>query len=315
MPSHGFPVDPASDVLGRVRMRVDLVCRSTFHAPWALSFQDGPSHLHVVQSGIVWARLAAGEEAVKATAGDVLLFARGAGHTIADTADRVAVPLEAVASAYDPTTMSLKLSGSGRPSQLVCCRFNFDGGATDLLLRALPPLIHVKAGDLSSGQIADALGLLASEIRTVRPGSTMVVSRLIEILFVEILRAWAHAHDRNLSWLAGVGDVRIGRVLAALHEDPARAWKAIDCARIAGLSRSAFADRFTRVVGETPLAYLKHWRLSLAADLIASGAPTSAEVARRVGYTSDSAFNRAFKHRFQITPAAFRRGRRAGRQG
>jgi len=307
MPDGGFPSDPASDVLDRVRMRVDLVCLSTFHSPWGLAFSDGPSHLHVVRTGVVWARSSTGGDAVRALAGDVLLFPRGTGHVISDTPVGEAVPLAQVESAYDVATMSMELSGPGAASELVCCRFNFDGGMSEFLLRALPPMIHVPGGVQSDVRIDSAMRMLMSEISTLHPGSTVVVSRLIEILFVETLRSWAQAHDRNLSWLAGVGDPRIGRVLAALHDDPARDWTATTCAQIAGLSRSAFAQRFTRIVGEPPLAYLKRWRLGLAADMIASGAPMISEVARRVGYASDSAFNRAFKDRFAITPAAYRR--------
>jgi len=306
MPYQGFPSDPASEVLDRVRMRVDLVCLSTFHAPWGIAFPDGPSHLHIVRTGLVWARLSADGEAVRALAGDLLLFPRGAGHIISDGPVGEAVPLDQVACDYDAATMSMELPGTGVASELVCCRFNVDGGMSELLLRALPPMIHVRGVGRSDVRLDSALRLLSGEVSAPRPGSKVVVSRLIDVLLVETLRAWAQTHDRNLSWLAGIGDPRIGRVLAAFHDNPARDWTTVACAKIAGLSRSAFADRFTRIVGEPPLAYLKRWRLGLAADLIASGAPKISEVARRVGYASDSAFNRAFKSRFAATPAAYR---------
>jgi len=201
----------------------------------------------------------------------------------------------------------MELAGPGAASELLCCRFDLDGGPSQALLRALPPMIHVRGGATSNSQAAAAVQLLMGEIRSLRPGSSVVVSRLIDVLFVQALRAWASTHNRDLSWLAGVGDPRIGRVLAALHAQPARRWTATDCAALAGLSRSAFAERFTRIVGQTPLAYLQRWRLSLAADLLRSGMPTASEVARRVGYASDAAFSRVFSAHFGATPAAFRR--------
>lgn len=307
MPSRGLAADAASDVLDRVRMRADLVCLSTFRAPWGIAFPDGPSHLHVVRRGEIWARPLAGGVPIRAKGGDLLLFPRGAGHAISDAPERAAIPLSALTPLYDPATLSMRLEGPGVESELMCCRFAFASDVADVLLRALPGVIHVPSEGRRPPETDGVVDLLMHEIGALRPASATVVSRLIEVLVVQTLRAWAEGHGRDLAWLAGIGDARVGRVLAAIHGDPARGWTTEEWASIAGLSRSAFVERFKRVVGDTPGAYLTRWRLSLAADLLAAGAPAASEVARRVGYASDAAFNRAFKARFSLPPAAFAR--------
>lgn len=305
MKSHSLPVDPMSDALDLVRLRADLVCLSAFREPWGVAFPQGPSHLHIVQSGVVTARLTGDAAAIRADAGDILLFPRGAGHGLSDQRGSPIVPLDAIAdAAYDPATIQFSHGGDGAETRLLCCRFNFHGPYADQLLAALPPIIHVRG---APAWIDTSVRFLVEEAQNLRPGSTVMISRLVDLLFVQTLRAWANRRDHDLGWLGGISDARIGRALSAIHAAPARDWKAQDLAAVAGLSRSAFADRFTTIVGATPIAYLARWRLNLAADLLDSRPISIGDVARRVGYGSDAAFSRAFKAQFGSSPAEFRK--------
>jgi len=308
MLSHSFPADPMSDALDLVRLRADLVSLSVFREPWGVAFPGGPSHLHVVQSGAVTARLVGDDASIRADAGDILLFPRGAGHDLCDQRGSPVVPLHDIAEkAYDPATIRLSHGGDGAETRLLCCRFDFRGAYADQLLTALPPIIHVRG---AAEWLDISMRFLIMEAQNLRPGSAVMISRLVDLLFVQSLRAWADRRAHDLGWLGGMSDERIGRALAAIHASPSQRWSAQELAGIAGLSRSTFADRFTRIVGATPIAYLARWRLSLAADLLDSRPIAARDVARRVGYTSEAAFNRAFKAQFGSSPAQFRKRNR-----
>ncbi len=305
MNAHPLPADPMSDALDLVRLRADFVCLSELREPWGVAFPCGPSHLHIIQSGAVTVRLAGDAATVRADAGDILLFPCGAGHALTDQRGSPAVPLERIAdAAYDPTTIRFRHGGDGAETRLLCCRFNFHGPYADRLLAALPPIIHVCG---TPDWLDTSVRFLVMEAQNLRPGSALMISRLVDLLFVQSLRVWADRRDHDLGWLGGISDARVGRALTAIHAAPTRRWTAHDLAGVAGLSRSAFADRFTRIVGETPIAYLSRWRLNLAADLLAGRPISIGDVARRVGYASDAAFNRAFKAQFGSSPAQFRR--------
>jgi AraC-like DNA-binding protein len=108
-------------------------------------------------------------------------------------------------------------------------------------------------------------------------------------------------------WLAGLRDAHVGRALAALHSAPEHKWTVDELARSAALSRSALAERFTRLVGSSPMQYLTHWRLAQAADHLRAGSDSVARIAERSGYETEAAFSRAFKREFGVPPAAWRR--------
>jgi AraC-like DNA-binding protein len=136
--------------------------------------------------------------------------------------------------------------------------------------------------------------------------------RLSELIFVETIRRHlATMGARETGWLAGLRDETVGRALALLHEQPARTWTLPALAKEAGASRSALADRFTRLVGQPPMAYLTQWRMQLAARLLADGERKVAAVASEVGYDSEAAFSRAFKRAAGRAPAAWRGRARA----
>lgn len=305
MKMHSLLTDPMSDALDLVRLRADLVCLSEFREPWGIAFPQGPSHLHVVQSGTVIARAPGETNGVRAEVGDILLFLRGTGHELSDKHGSPVVPLERVAdSAYDPASIRFSYGGTGAETRLLCCRFNFHGPYADQLLAALPPIIHIR--NAAEWLDISMRFLIIEAQQQHRPGAAVMISRLIDLLFVQTLRAWADRRDHDLGWLGGLSDARIGKALSEIHAAPMRRWTACDLAAIAGLSRSAFADRFKRIVGLSPIAYLTRWRVHLAADLLSSKSISVGDAARRVGYSSDAAFNRAFKAQFGISPAQFR---------
>jgi transcriptional regulator GlxA family with amidase domain len=143
------------------------------------------------------------------------------------------------------------------------------------------------------------------------PGSQVIIARLAEVLFVEALRRYVISLPPQRSgWLAGAADPSIGRALAQLHQRPAHPWTVDELAADVGLSRSSLTERFTRYLGRGPMAYLTDWRLELAADALRATSRSVLTIAGDVGYESEAAFNRAFKRRFSLPPARYRKVQR-----
>jgi len=144
-----------------------------------------------------------------------------------------------------------------------------------------------------------------------RPGADAAQAGLAQLVLVQALRAHLATLQQPPGWLGGIGDPRIGKALACLHGEPARAWTVEALARAAGMSRTAFANRFRRLAGTTPLDYLSEWRMTMARRALASGDESIADIAARVGYRSDTAFNAAFKRAHGQSPGRFRSQGRA----
>jgi AraC-like DNA-binding protein len=299
--------DVLSEVLTLIRLRGELVYTARLSEIWGLRFQPGPAHFHFVESGGAWVT----PEGLAATwieAGDLVLLPLGKGHTIAGALDSPIENIEVVASDhFDRDSLVLRYGGDGPVSQLVSGFFSFEGSPLPMVMAALPPLIHIPRGGAGAPAWLAAIShFLVDEAQQPNPGSSLMISRLIDLLVIRALRSWAGSQATRAGWLGGLGSERIGRVLSAIHADPFRRWTVQSFANIANMSRSIFAERFAMAVGEPPMRYLARWRLTIAADLLRSGGLKVTEVAQRSGYTSDAAFSRAFKMHFGYAPSEAR---------
>jgi transcriptional regulator GlxA family with amidase domain len=148
----------------------------------------------------------------------------------------------------------------------------------------------------------------AEEVAAGRPGSETVLAKLSELLFVETVRRYVeNLPEGQTGWLAGLRDTHVGRALARLHRDIARPWTVDALGREVGLSRSALADRFIRLIGVPPMHYLANWRMQVAMQKLRGTNTSLAQVAEMVGYESEAAFSRAFKKAVGTAPAGWRR--------
>lgn len=297
-----------SDALSLMRMRGRVICAADYAAPWSLGFSEPEAYFHIIERGTAWLVME-GQRPVRLEPGDLALLPLGTGHVLASDPALKPVPLRqalAVAGAHDG--LLHRIAGDGHRMHAVCGRFIFAGVLAPRLLSVLPPLIHVEGRDGSPMEwLRLTSRFLVEESRNPRPGSVLMIERLLELLFIQSVREWAARGPQNLGWLGGLRDPQVGRALSAIHEDPARDWTVAALARVAGLSRSAFAPRFGGIVGQTPQRYISAWRLDLAADQLRSGTRRIADIARDVGYGSEAALTRAFRARFGTTPAQFRR--------
>jgi AraC-like DNA-binding protein len=199
--------------------------------------------------------------------------------------------------------------GGGAQTLMTCGSFQFENGDHNPLLSLLPPLLHIPGGRARLTEwLEPTLRMLAHEARHPRHGSETLISRLIDIIFVQAVRAWVEdqPHDQG-GWLGALRDQQIGAALGLIHREPHRDWSVAELAREVAMSRSIFAARFNSLVGAPPLTYLTRWRLRQAARMLAEERLSVGETALRVGYESEAAFSKAFKREFGQPPMAYRR--------
>jgi AraC-like DNA-binding protein len=202
--------------------------------------------------------------------------------------------------------------GGGGPerARVVCGFLGCDERPYNPLLAALPTAIHLSATapNSAAGWLGTLLNIAVKESGSARAGGENVLARLSELMFVEAIRQYLETlPPAQTGWLAGLRDPVVGQALAALHGQPSESWTVEKLARLVGLSRSVFAERFNEMVGQPPMQYLALWRMQLASRLLVEGGHV-AGVADAVGYESEAAFSRAFKKLVGQAPATWRRG-------
>ena len=307
-------MDPVSDVLDLSRVRGALMVSVRACAPWGLDLPERTgASFHAITSGMAWLRVE-GSEPLQLMPGDVFLLPAGARHRMSSEPDGLCVPFNT--SMHDRLWTPdghLALGASGAATTFVCAAFDYDLDVGEPLMGLLPPLIHVPADPVAGRDVAAIVELLAMEVGARRPGSRAAAARLIDALLIAAIRHWLErqADGEAPSWLRALRDPALARVLAALHERPAEPWTVESLACAVHISRATLARRFAEVVGEPPLRYLARWRMHLAAQRLKYSTDTVEAIARKVGYTSEYAFNRAFaRHRGQ-PPGRYRRLARA----
>jgi AraC-like DNA-binding protein len=204
---------------------------------------------------------------------------------------------------------SVQLGGDGARTRLVCGFLGCDGIEGNPVISNLPPVIHFNLHGAGAAEwIRSTFHYAANEVSAGRPGSETVLAKVSELLFVEAVRRYVDGlPSEQTGWLAGLRDPHVARALALFHGNIACAWTVDELGREVGLSRSALADRFARLVGQAPMQYLANWRMQVAAYDLRNTTLSLAGVADRIGYESEAAFSRAFKKAFGLAPATWRR--------
>jgi AraC-like DNA-binding protein len=309
----GLAVDVLTDVLETLRARGACYARVSAGAPWGLALPGGDiAAFHLILEGRCLLRME-GHADVELSGGDLVAIPHGTPHHLVSeqgTTQPLRLP-DLIGDCSKPGPAALEIGGRGTPAAFVCGKIVFEDPVGHPLLAALPPVIFLRGGANTLVEWLDpTLRFIASEAGSTRPGAQTVVSRLADILFVQIVRAHlASVPPETSGWLGALSDPQIGRI----HENPGRNWTVQSLAASAGMSRSAFAVRFTRLVGEPPLHYLTRWRMQKAQRLLRDGRAPLSDVAASVGYDSEAAFSKAFKRAVGAAPGTYRR--RAKRSG
>jgi AraC-like DNA-binding protein len=304
------------NLLHSIHFRCSAYYQPELRAPWGFSIDDRGPTFHIVSHGKCWIAVKGVAKPVQLSAGDFVVMPRSDLHVIRDS------PMTQVVDYFDflkdriPDKQgAFSAGGAGSVTRLVCGGMRSENGATDPLLAVLPPLIHVngRGGDIAPG-LRVTVSQVFEELASGQAGSAAVVTRLADILFMQVVRAYL---DENIDagesgWLAAMRDQQIGRALVLLHDKPHQPWTVAELADRVALSRSAFADKFTKLVGEAPLRYLTRLRLNAAAVRLRSGNDKLRVIASAAGYDSVPAFAKAFKRHLGVTPGEYRRSRKKG---
>lgn len=305
-------MDPLSEVLATLRVASMLSTRFEGRGGWAFHF---PPHGHVKFGGVLAGefklQLDGSDEALTLRAGDFYMLTTGAPFRCASDLSRA--PLDGPSSYRAVRSADGLVRWDGEPGDwpavsLAGGRFSFEEeGVGELLLRHLPPLLHLPAQQGGATALALLLGLLRDETDDApKPGADVARRSLAALVLVNALRAHLATTAEPSGWLGALADPQIGRALALMHGAPAERWTLDALARRVGMSRSAFAARFRRRVGQAPLDYLKDWRMHLARGALRHSDAPLARIAERIGYGSDTAFSIAFKNSTGLSPRQFR---------
>jgi AraC-like DNA-binding protein len=298
-------VDPLTQTVSLLRPRALFWKQLEAAGDWALQFP--------ANNGVVFCLVAAGDCVFQAEGhapralgeGDFVLMASPPDWTIGATAQS-----DVLTHHRGPGRRTLKTrldDGSGGPrASIVGGHFMFDAANAALREGLLPRLVAIRAQDAGASRLRAVLDLIGDEANAERPGRSLVLERLLEVMLIEAIRHGATLadHERR-GLLAGLADPQIAIALRALHADIARRWSVAELAKIAGVSRSVFSERFSRVVGAPPFDYLLQWRMARAKDLLRHGSGTLAQIATTCGYQSVSAFSTAFTRCVGQPPSVF----------
>jgi AraC-like DNA-binding protein len=302
-------VDALASVLAVAGVRGTVAGAVNAAEPWGLLVDDIPgASFHAVTAGTAWLCVP-GRADTHLMPGDVALLPAGPDHVLVSAPGVATVSIDDLAAEQHQGLGGQLQLGTGPPqTRILCARYQQDPAITLPLLSLLPEVLYVpaaRAGD----PLDTTLRLLGQELSQRQPGLAAVLNRIVDILFVQLLRAWLDtdpAQAPPACWLGALTDPVAGPALAALHGDPGRDWSAASLAASIGVSRATLGRRFLARVGDTPAGYLTRWRMDLAAQRLRDTDDTVGVIARSLGYTSEYAFNRAFARARGTPPGRYR---------
>jgi AraC-like DNA-binding protein len=302
-------VDVLTDLLTRSRARGAAFSHTTAHGDWGVRFPAGPRvSVHAIVGGEAHLWADAPEHALRLVPGDIVLVRESLEHQMAHLPG---APCTSFADlSRDPTGRRRVIGGDGPSTVFFCGAYDFEGDLCRPMLDSLPRTFRLRPA--SGSTLRATMDLLGREVLRDEPGQQALLDRLLDVALVQVLREHFTATDRRApAWFRASGDPHVGAALRALHAEPARQWTVADLAAEARLSRSAFARRFTGLLGVGPLAYLTEWRMALARERLRDTDDRLASIAQSLGYSSEFAFGAAFKRHHGAAPGRWRVMRRA----
>lgn len=305
-------MDILNDILDTLDLKGALYFRTEFTPPWAVTVPElhQAARFHLVVQGVCHVRFESGAHVVL-NAGDLILIPKGRLHILSDNESREPASLEQIYQQTGYSGEGVLAIGEHDPAastQMLCGHFEFRDGADHPLLRSLPEYILTTSVTRAKEQwLDDILRLIGRRMFSEEAGSPAAVRRLSEIVFIELLRIGIGQSDELAGLLGALSDKQIGQALRLVHAEPAHPWSVASLAQRIGMSRSRFAERFNRLVGMGPMAYLTDWRLQKALMLLTDTRLSIQEIAFESGYQSPAAFTRAFAGKFGDAPSDYRK--------
>jgi len=299
-------MDALSDILDSVKLKAVVYRKSSFTAPWGIEMaQDSNSQFWRLLKGSCYLKVP-GENTIKMDVGDFVFVPHGSTHRISGKLNTACVS----ALQYVKALLSGKplFQGNDEETILIGGHFEFTSPAIHPFVKSLPNVIKISNADTEVSQsLQFAASFITNEVSEEKIGTKIILARLAEVIFILMIRAYIEQTEFKKGFLLALKDTRISNSLKSMHESPEKEWTLKELAAVAGMSRSLFCLEFKRLVGETPLSYLTDWRILKAKEILGTNKENMSEIALRVGYKSEAAFNRLFKSKVGETPGSYRR--------
>lgn len=303
--------DPLAQTLHLLRLSGSFYCRGEFTAPWGIDLPAFPGSMifHIVTSGACLIERP-GAEPITLRQGGMALVPHGKGHVLRGFDDAKAKPLfDIPVQRHSDRYEVMRFGGGGELTRMLCVLVKLEDTASDHLLPLLPEVMTLDAWDDSAdGWLHNTLRFMVREAHDLRLGSEAVITRLSDILVIQMIRDWIDRRgDSAAGWLAALRDPLIGKAMCAIHNNPGQGWSVESLAEEACMSRSGFAARFTELVGEPAMKYVTRWRMQVARNALRDTPDPIGRIAAEVGYESEASFCRAYKRQFGEPPGAIRK--------
>ncbi len=295
-------MDPLSQIIGLLKPQAIFWRVVEAHGAWTIGFR--PTNIVVFGQIIEGACHVEREDGISfdLEAGDFMLMAAPPNWTMAAFGGGIAVEFNAVVA--DPGVLLLPEHAT-KVTRFMAGNA-FSAANRDLISTLMLPIVQVRGNEVAAARLGALLATFGGEAIADRPGRSLVLDRLLELILIEALRyRRADIGDGRSSLLTGLADPKIGHALRVMHSDTKRPWTLAALAREVGMSRSAFASRFAQLVGVPPIEYLANWRMTLAKSALASSEVSMADIAEMAGYQSVSAFSTAFKRETGLSPTLY----------
>ena len=301
-------MDPLSDVLALLKPKSYIVGGFDIGGPWSLRFgaYEGIK-CYVVLSGHCWLALEGVAEApIEMQAGDCFLLPRGTPFRLAN--DLTLAPIEVHTYASSQRNGVIGRHNGGGDCMVAGGNFVFSGRPASFLLGVLPPVVHLRK-ESDRVKMRWCMEQIRQELSDPQPGGVLIAQQLVYTMLITALRLHlADVSAHRADWLSALADKQMREAISCMHEAPAHPWTLAALADRVHMSRTAFAVKFKATVGTSPIGYLTHWRMLLAADLLAQPDTPISRVALAVGYQSESAFSTAFKRVMGYAPRRYGAG-------
>ncbi len=301
-------MDPLSDVLSLLKPCSYVSAGFDAGGAWSIQFSDqhGRIKCYAVISGECWLSVEGIPDAVRLRQGDCFVLPSGRPFRLASDMDLS--PIDAGTIFPAAREGGVVTHSGGGEFFLVGSRFAVGGKHADMLLGMLPPIVHIRK-EADQAALRWSVERMMQELRERQPGGSLVAQHLAHMMLVQALRLHVtEGLTGGVGWFFALADRQMGAAISAMHDDPAHGWTLQELAESAGMSRSSFAQKFRKTVGETPMEYLARWRMLLAADRLENSSDRTGVIARALGYESESAFSTAFKRVMGRSPRRYSRG-------
>ena len=303
-------MDALADVLKTIRLHASTYFCRDFTPTWGMDIEHSHNgSFHIIVEGECWVKLPNSANPIHMVTGDIVAFPTGGAHWISDRPETKRICGKTAAKQIIAGDNPFNDGTNNASSQtLLCGAFNYDSSITHPFLRDLPCFIHIQTNQNPElTWLKELVLILSRESKNPSPGSSVIIDRLTEVLFIQILRTYVQREHEQLDYMTALSDAKIGPTLNLIHAEEHADWSVEKLANEAALSRSAFTERFIKHVGETPKTYLINWRMQKAKSKLKDADMSMFEIAESAGYSSEAAFSKAFKQYFSHSPGAFRK--------